>query len=62
MLTPMSAQWLAGRVTPTQDRDAQQLADVRALLERKVEPSVIDRLQAILGRAQPSPRADCCAA
>jgi hypothetical protein len=59
MLTPMSAQWLAGRVTPTQDRDAQQLADVRSTLQRKSQASAVERLQALFSRSQAPSAANC---
>jgi hypothetical protein len=55
MLTPQEAEWFAGRVvTANQERDAQQLADLRASLarcrERMVTP--FERLQALFGRSQ----------
>ena len=63
MLTPMSAQWLAGRVTPNQDRDAQQLADVRSTSQRKPQSSALERLQALFSRSQTPTAASCdCAA
>ncbi len=62
MLTPQAAEWLAGRVqTATTDRDAQQLADLRAALERSRErmASPVERLQALFGRTQHPAVANC---
>ena len=62
MLTPQAAEWLAGRVvTANSDRDAQQIADLRAALERRRERMVspIERLQALLGRTEHPAVANC---
>jgi len=62
MLTPQTAEWLAGRVpTATADRDARQLADLRAALERCRDrvASPVERLQALLGRTQHPAAANC---
>jgi hypothetical protein len=58
LLTPMSVLSLAGRVTPNQDRDAQQLADARERAQLKCRPSTVERLQALLWRSEPA-IADC---
>jgi hypothetical protein len=61
MLTPQTAEWLAGRVTVNRDRDAQQLADLRVALERcrARVASPVERLQALLGRTQDPAVANC---
>ena len=62
MFTPQTAEWLAGRVTtPSRDRDAQQLADLRATLARTRErmTSPIERVQALFARAQDPAAANC---
>lgn len=57
MLTPQTAEWLAGRVTTVNsDRDAQQLADFRAALAqcRARTHSPVERLQALIGLQEDS--------
>jgi hypothetical protein len=58
MLTPQTAEWLAGRATPFRDRDAQQLADLRAALA-KARRTPVERLQALFARTQPPTSANC---
>jgi hypothetical protein len=60
MLTPETAEWLAGRAAPHRDRDAQQLADLRAAIEqcRARVMSPIERLQSAFGRMT-APAAGC---
>jgi hypothetical protein len=63
LLTPMSVLSLAGRVTPHDDRDAQQLADARERDQLDCQPSTFERLQALVLRTQSPAIADCgCAA
>ncbi|HLX34925.1 MAG TPA: hypothetical protein VKR30_06720 [Candidatus Limnocylindrales bacterium] len=57
MFTPQAAEWAAGRALPSRDRDAEQLADLRAALA-KCRPTAIERLQAFLARSQ-APNCDC---
>jgi hypothetical protein len=61
MLTPQTAALFAGRMTPGRDRDAQQLADLRAALEqcRERVASPVRRLQALFGLTQHPALANC---
>jgi len=60
-MDPKTAVWLAGRVAPHQDRDAEQAAALRdASASRSTRyQSPVERVQAFFGRSQAPTSANC---
>jgi hypothetical protein len=61
MMDPRTAVWLAGRIDPNRDRDAEQLEALRnagAGGSSRVR-SAMERVQAFFGRAQEPSSASC---
>jgi hypothetical protein len=60
-MDPKTATWLAGRVAPHQDRDAEQLAALRDASARSSTryQSPVERVQAFFGRSQAPASANC---
>ena len=61
MMDPKTAVWLAGRVAPHQERDAEQLAalrDASAGSSTRTQ-SPVERVQALFGRSQAPASANC---
>ena len=61
MMDPKTAVWLAMRVEPHRDRDAEQLAALRDASTRSSTPgqSPVERVQALFGRSQAPASANC---
>jgi hypothetical protein len=60
-MDPNTAVWLAGRVEPHRDRDAEQLAALRDANSRSSTryQSPVERVQAFFGRSQAPSSANC---
>jgi hypothetical protein len=60
-MDPKTAVWLAGRVEPNRDRDAEQLAALRDAGTRSSTrfQSPVERVQAFFGRSQAPASANC---
>ena len=61
MMDPKTAVWLAGRVAPHRDRDAEQLAALRdaGTGSQSRTQSPVERVQALFGRSQAPASANC---
>ena len=61
MMDPKTAIWLAGRVEPHRNRDAQQLAALRDASTGSSTryQSPVERIQAFFGRSQAPASANC---
>jgi len=61
MMDPTTAVWLAGRVQPHRDRDAEQLAALRDASSGSPTryQSPVERVQAFFGRSQAPSSANC---
>lgn len=61
MMDPKTAIWLAGRVEPHRNRDAQQLAALRDASTGSSTryQSPVERVQAFFGRSQAPASANC---
>ena len=59
MMDPRTAVWLAGRVEPHLDRDAEQLAALRDAGTRGAARSIAERVDRFFSRSHAPASADC---